>query len=149
MTIGKFCNPHVLSVPRDTTVLEAAHLMRHNHVGDVVVADTVDGGRVPVGLVTDRDIVVEVVSPGLDPRVIQVGDLLQRPIVTVRDRAGYAETIHVMAEHGVRRVPIVNDAGLLIGIITLDDLLYQLAKPLGDLSVITQRGRVGEALTRR
>ena len=113
MTMGKFCNPHVLSVPRDTTVLEAAHLMRHNHVGDVVVADTVDGGRMPVGMVTDRDIVVDVVSPGLDPRVIQVGDLLQRPIVTVRDGAGYAETIHVMAEHGVRRVPIVNDAGLL------------------------------------
>jgi len=149
MSIGQCCNPGVVSAPRDTTVLEAANLMRHNHVGDVVVVDEVDGGKRPVGIITDRDIVVEVVSMGLDPTAIQIGDLQFHPLVTARDRAGYAETVHAMAEHGVRRMPVIDDAGLLVGIVTLDDLLRQLAVPLAELSSLSTRERVLESVSRR
>jgi CBS domain-containing protein len=114
MSIGKYCNPNVVSASRDMTVLEAAHLMRHNHVGDVVVVDEVEGGRRPIGIVTDRDIVVEIVAVGLDPAAIELGDLQFRPLVTVRDSAGHAESVHAMVEHGVRRMPVINDVGLSI-----------------------------------
>lgn len=149
MCIGKYCNPHVVCAARDATVLEAAHLMRHNHVGDVVVVDEKDGGKRPIGILTDRDIVVEVVSPGLDASAIQVGDLQMRPLVTARDRASYAETVHAMVQHGVRRMPVVDDAGLLVGIITLDDMLHQLAVPLAELSNLSQRERAHETTARR
>jgi len=75
MCVRKLCNRNVVTASRDTTVLEAAHLMSHNHVGDVIVVDEVEGGRRPIGLITDRDIVVEIVSPGLDPSAIELGDL--------------------------------------------------------------------------
>lgn len=149
MCIGKYCNPGVVSASRDTTVLEATHLMRHHHVGDVVIVDEVDGGRRPIGILTDRDIVVEVVSHGLDPAVIELGDLQLGPLITARERAEYAETAHAMVEHGVRRMPVIDDAGLLVGIITLDDILHQLAQPLAALSGVSMRERSQECQTRR
>jgi len=148
MSIGKHCNPNVVCASRDTTVLEAAHLMRHNHVGDVIVVDEVEGGKRPVGIVTDRDIVVEVVSARLDPAAVQLRDLQTRPLVAVRDGADYAESVRSMVQHGVRRMPVIDDAGLLVGVITLDDLLRELARPLAELSNIPPLERAQEFLVR-
>jgi CBS domain-containing protein len=106
MCVGKFCNRNVVCAMRDTTIVEAAHLMRHNHVGDVIVVNEMDGGRQPIGIVTDRDLVVEVISAGLDPNLVKVGDLLLQPLVTVEEGAGYAETIRLMTAKGVRRMPV-------------------------------------------
>lgn len=149
MDIGSHCNRNVVCAGRDATVLEAAHLMRHNHVGDVIIVDEIEGGMRPIGIVTDRDIVVEVISPGLDAATIRLGDLPTRGLVTARDRSSYAEVVHAMAQHGVRRMPVVDDAGLLVGIVTLDDLLQQLAAPLAELSNISLRERAQEFLVRR
>ena len=149
MCIGKFCNRNVVCAARETTIVEAAHLMRRHHVGDVVVIDETDAGRRPVGIVTDRDIVVEVVSAGLDPKLVKVGDLLLMPLVTVEEGTGYAEAIRLMSSKGVRRMPVVNATGLLVGIISLDDLLHQLAVPLGELSELAIRERSHEVQTRK
>ena len=148
MGIGKFCNRNVVCARRDTTIVEAAHLMRRHHIGDLVVVDEMDGGRRPIGIVTDRDIVVEIVSTGLDPNVVKVGDLLFQPLVTVEEHTGYAETVRLMSSRGVRRMPVVNEAGLLVGIVTFDDLLHQLALPLAELSELAIRERRQEAQTR-
>ena len=145
MCIGNFCNRNVVCATCDTTIVEAAHLMRLNHVGDVIIVDDADGERRPIGIVTDRDIVVEVISAGLDPNLVKLGDLLLRPLVTVEDSTGYAETVHLMTAKGVRRMPVVNGAGLLVGIITLDDVLHQLAVPLTELSELAIRERRHEA----
>lgn len=149
MCIGNYCNPNVVCAGRDATVLEAAHLMRHNHVGDVIIVDEVDGGKRPIGIVTDRDIVVEVLSPGLDAATIRLGDLQNRPLIMARERSGYAEVVRAMVQHGVRRMPVTDDAGLLVGIVTLDDLLHQLALPLAELSNISIRERAQEFVIRR
>ena len=148
MCIGKVCNRNVVCATRDNTIVEAAHLMRRHHVGDVIVVDEMDGGRRPIGIVTDRDIVVEIVAAGLDPNLVKVGDLLLQPLVTVEERTGYAETIRLMAAKGVRRMPVLSEAGLLVGIITLDDLLHQLAVPLAELSAVTIREWKHEIQTR-
>jgi CBS domain-containing protein len=122
--------------------------MRHRHVGNVIVVDQTGGKRVPVGIVTDRDIVVEVVASGLDPKLIKLGDLVLTPLTTIEEGAGYAETVRLMSVKGIRRMPVVDAAGCLVGIITLDDMLRQLASPLAALSELAGRGRRYESLTR-
>jgi CBS domain-containing protein len=148
MPITEFCIRDVVCGSRDTSVAEAAALMRRRHVGNVIVIDQIDGKRVPVGIVTDRDVVVEVVAAGLDPKLIKLGDLIVEPLATVEEGASYAETARRLSIKGVRRMPVVDAAGGLVGIITLDDMLRQLAAPLAALSELPGRSRRYEALTR-
>lgn len=148
MAITEFCIRDVVCCSRDTSIVDAAALMRHRHIGNVIVVDQTGGKRVPVGIVTDRDIVVEVVAAGLDPKLIKLGDLVLTPLTTIEEDAGYAETVRLMSVKGVRRMPVVDAAGCLVGIITLDDMLRQLAGPLAALSELAGRGRRYESLTR-
>ena len=149
MSIGKFCRRNVVCAVPDTTIVDAAQLMRRNHIGDLIVVDSMGAERRPIGIVTDRDIVVEVVSVGLDPGMVKVGDLLTRPLVTVDEDTGYADTIRLMAARGVRRMPVVSKAGLLVGIISFDDLFHQLGVPLSELSGLAMREIRQEAETRK
>ena len=148
MPITEFCIRDVVCGSRDTSVADASALMRHRHVGNVIVIDQVGDKRVPVGIVTDRDIVVEVVAAGLDPKLIKLGDLVLGPLTTVEESASYAETARRLSIKGVRRMPVVDAAGGLVGIITLDDMLRQLAAPLAALSELHGRSRRYETLTR-
>lgn len=149
MSISEFCHHDVVCATRETTVTEAAALMREYHVGDVIIVETRDGKRIPVGIVTDRDIVVEAVAAGVDPSLLKLGDLRLAPLVTVEEGASYAQTVSRMSVAGVRRVPIVGADGVLIGIITLDDMLWQLAAPLAALAGLSGRARELEATTRK
>lgn len=148
MSISEFCVRNVVCGSRDMPVVDAAALMRHRHVGDIIVIDQVGDKRVPVGIVTDRDIVVEVVAAGLDPKLIKLGDLVLGPLTTIEESASYAETVRQLAIKGVRRMPVVDAAGGLVGIITLDDMLRQLAGPLAALSEVAGRGRHFETVSR-
>lgn len=149
MPISEFCHRDVVCATRDTTITEAASLMRQHHVGDVIIVEERDRKRVPVAIVTDRDIIVEVIAAGLDPRTFKLGDLLLTPLVTIKESAGYGETVRLMSIKGVRRMPVVDQAGALAGIITLDDMLWQLAAPLAALAGLSGRGRQFETLTRK
>ena len=149
MRIDRYCNRNVVTVTRRATVLEAANLMRHNHVGDVIIVDEFDGGRMPIGIVTDRDIVIGIVAAGLDPEVMTVSDLMLAPLVVADETADYGETVRAMCAKGVRRIPVVNAAGSLVGIVTLDDLLRQLVAPLAELAQVSARERRHEAEVRR
>ena len=72
MPVSEICVRDVIVAPKETPVQEAAHLMRQNHVGNLVVVDQRNGSHVPVGIVTDRDITVSVVATKLDPWVFTV-----------------------------------------------------------------------------
>jgi CBS domain-containing protein len=93
MPVSEICNREVVIVQRNNTILEAARLMRQHHVGDVVVVEDRSGVRVPVGIVTDRDLVVEIMAPAIDQKVITVGDIMAAELVTVKENAGLSETI--------------------------------------------------------
>lgn len=149
MPISEICNREVIVVQRDTTVNEAAKLMRQHHVGSVVVVDESKGMRVPVGIVTDRDLVVEVMAPDLVQMVITVGDIMPPKLVTVKDSMGIYESIQYMRAEGVRRLPVVDGKGALIGILALDDLLELLAEELLELSRLVRHEQKKEAVTRR
>ena len=146
--IGHFCVRNVVTLPREASILEAATLMRKHHIGAVLVIDRVDDGVIPAGLLTDRDIVVEIVAAGLEPGAVKVGELVQRPVTTVHEDAGYADTVRLMSINGVRRMPVVDAKGRLVGIITFDDILRQLAAPLLALSDLAVRERHYETETR-
>ena len=146
--IGNSYVKTVATVTANSTVAEAAELMRRHHVGALVMVDDANGSRKPLGMVTDRDIAIEVVAAGLVPQTIKVGEIVQRPITTVTEDAGWAETVRLMSVNGVRRLPVVDAAGGLVGIISFDDLLLQLAGPLVAMADLAGRERHFEATTR-
>ncbi len=130
MAVGEICNRNVITLQRDDTILEAARLMRQHHVGDVVVVEERGVTRVPVGIVTDRDLVVEIMATELDQTVITVGDIMVEELATVKESTGVFETIQYMRSKAVRRLPIVDENGALVGILALDDLLELLSEEL-------------------
>lgn len=147
--IGKFCIHNVITVTRSMTIIDASALMRRHHIGALVVVEETRDGNVPIGILTDRDIVVEVVAAGVSPTTIKVGEIVQRPVITIGEDAGYAETVRHMSVSGVRRMPVVDARGALVGIITVDDILRQLAGPLLALAELAGRERHFEAGTRK
>jgi len=149
MSIREFCIRDVVCTHRTATITQVAALMREHHVGDVIVVDDDGNRKVPVGILTDRDIVVTIVAADVDPRTLAVGDLLLRPLVTVRDDKSYADTVRLMSEHGVRRLPVVAADGSLVGVISVDDILRQLAAPLAALGELPRRERHIEMRLRR
>lgn len=148
MTIGEICTRRVVIGSRDTTIYEVAQLMREYHAGDLVVTDELGGKRTPVGIVTDRDIVVEVLAEGLNPSGLTAGDIMSASLVTVKEHDGMFEVLRLMRSEGVRRAPIVDESGALIGIVSLDDLLELIAEELGDLASLIREERRKEEVTR-
>ena len=148
MPIGDICNRDVAFAGRNTTAQSAAKLMRHYHVGSLVVIDQNDGGRRPVGIVTDRDILLEINALDLDPNVITIGDIMSPELVSVPESFGVMETTQLMRMKGVRRVPIVNSEGNLVGIVTVDDVLEVLAEELNELARTVSHEQAKEVRTR-
>lgn len=139
MTTSELCNREVIIVDAEDSALEAAQLMRKHHVGTVIVMKEQNSIRKPVGIVTDRDLVVEIMATELDPAVITVGDIMVPELVTVKEDTGIFETIQYMRRKSVRRSPVIDDNGSLVGIITMDDLLQLLSEELSELTKITAR----------
>ena len=148
MPIGEFCNREVVFATRKTGIPEAAQLMRQHHVGDLVVVDETDGKRVPVGMVTDRDMVIEIIAKSLDFNEFSVGDIMSPQLVSVQDNEGVFETIRLMRAKGIRRIPVVNQAGGLEGIVSADDILDLLAEEMAELAKVAPREQEREAQTR-
>lgn len=138
MTIGALCNREVIVADQRTSVAEAAKLMRDFHVGDLVILEDRDDRR-PIGLVTDRDIVVSVIAPGLDPEDVTVRDIMIRELETVTENTDFWDALAHMRKHGVRRLPIVNEQDGLEGILTLDDALELVGEAVTDLVGLVSR----------
>lgn len=134
MAIKEFCNTDVVICETDATVPAVASLMRTHHVGDVIVIEERDGRRMPLGILTDRDIVLEAVAVGLDVEVFTAGDMMTAPLVTVPLSEGVFETLRAMSRHRVRRIGVVDDQGGLFGIVAADDLINLLANELATLT---------------
>ena len=129
--IGQICSKPPVTASPDTTVREAAHRMLSRKVGAVVV---VNGRGKPIGIVTDRDIAVKVVAQGADAATIRVGSLIRRPPTVIGEEAGILDATKLLSRRGVRRLPVVNRTGQLIGILSLDDLLMLIGGELGHIA---------------
>lgn len=149
MAIGNVCIRDVIVASRETTAREAARLMTEHHVGNLVVVEDIGGRRVPVGIITDRDIVRNVVAEALDASLFTLGDLAARDLVTVREDQGVFECMQQMRINGIRRMPVVDRKGGLVGIISLDDLIQLLAEEMSELAKVIVREQARETVLRR
>ena len=148
MSIGKICNRETVVARAEDTIVEVSKLMRLHHVGDVVVIEPDEGANVPIGILTDRDLVMEILAQDLSPDTVTVGDIMSEEIVTAREEDGIWDTLQRMRIKGVRRVPVVDARGGLVGILALDDLLELLAGELADLAKIVRREEGRERTSR-
>lgn len=144
MPIGELCSREVVFTTKNDSIREAARLMREHHVGDVVVVDEKDGVRIPVGIVTDRDIVIEIIAKELDLEQVAVGDIMSFDLVTARESDGVYETIQLMRAKGVRRLPVVNAEGALVGILAVDDIIGLLSEEMVELAKLISREQAME-----
>lgn len=144
MKIGEICTRDVVVVGRGVSVRDAAKLMREHHVGDLVVVDAVGGRNVPAGVITDRDVTIEVVAMGVDPDMIKVSDVMGPELVTVGEGETVYDTIQRMRQRGVRRTPVLDAQGGLLGIVSLADLLEFLAEEMTQLARVFYREQTRE-----
>ncbi|MGH7800700.1 MAG: CBS domain-containing protein [Thermodesulfobacteriota bacterium] len=135
MSLGNMCRKKIVCVNAGRKVKEAAKLMEQKNIGSVIVV----GGGKPVGIVTDRDILLRVVNKGLDPEKTSVDKVMTKKIVTLREDMGLFEALEKTKKKGIRRFPIVDTKGKLQGIMTLDDILYLLGKEMANVSSIIER----------
>jgi CBS domain-containing protein len=132
MLVGKNCRRDVVTIRSAQSVVEAARQMRQHHVGDLVVVD--DGGA-PVGVLTDRDLVVCVLAREADRIAqLQVGDVLTDEVLLARESEDVSEVLRHMQRERVRRVPVVDEGGVLVGILTLDDILGVVSGDLANVA---------------
>jgi CBS domain-containing protein len=148
MRASELCTRDVVVAARDESVIAAAKRMRDAHVGDLVVVDDVGGRRVPIGIITDRDIVVELVANGAERlAVARVGDAMTDTLISAHEEDDVADVLGRMTANGVRRIPLVDDDGCLTGVLSFDDVVALLAEELADLShlVLRQQRRERQA----
>ncbi len=148
MPIGEICNREVVITYKDSSIVEVAKLMRNYHVGDVVVVDSVGDQSVPVGIITDRDIVVEIIARDVPLGSVTAGDIMSYDLITAREQDGIWDTLQRMRSHGIRRMPVVNEEGGLEGILTVDDLLELFSDELMSLAKVTIREQTREKETK-
>ncbi len=139
MPIGEYCNREVVITDRNRSIRDAAQLMRNHHVGDLVMVEPFEGERIPVGIVTDRDLVLEVLAQEATPEEVTVADIMSAEPALAREDDDLWETMFRMQSWGVRRLPVVNADGVLQGIVTVDDLLELLTEYLYDLVKVVTR----------
>jgi signal-transduction protein with cAMP-binding, CBS, and nucleotidyltransferase domain len=139
MNVGEICSRVVVVAESNTPVQQAAKLMRDQHIGALVVTEGSAEGRRPIGIVTDRDMVVEVVAADVDYRMLTVGDIMSERPATINETAGLFEAIAQMRSGGVRRLVVADAMGRLLGIVAMDDLIPVLAE---ELSALAQAIRV-------
>ncbi|CAG4884425.1 conserved protein of unknown function [Georgfuchsia toluolica] len=149
MAIGEICSRVVTFVKTNDSIVTSTELMRKQHIGSLVVIDGRDGKNIPVGMFTDRDVAVGVVAIGLDPALTTVGDVMSPELVCVREDAGVAEVMALMRQKGMRRLPVVNAAGELVGLIAADDLIRLLGEEMSDLAKMISGGEHREKQLRR
>ncbi len=148
MAIGEICNRDTVFTTRTSSIGDAARLMREHHVGDLVVVEESGGRRIPVGILTDRDLVIEILARDVDMNTVNVGDVMTGELVTARESDGIYETVQRMRAKGVRRMPVVDGNGTLVGILAVDDLLDLLADELTTLARVVSREQARERVRR-
>lgn len=135
MTVGELCTRKVVIAGGDERLLEAGRRMRDRHVGCLVIVEEAEDGRHPIGIVTDRDVLSALV--GVDPRRVaelRIADIMSWDLLTAREGDDVSGALERMRSRGVRRLVVIDDKGVLQGILAYDDLVEWVAEQLGELA---------------
>jgi CBS domain-containing protein len=149
MSAGEYCNREVVIVERSDSVRDAVELMRTHHVGSVIVIERTNGGRRPVGILTDRDIVIELLAEDVDLAAVNVGDVMSDNLQTVNEDTKLLDATKVMRAKGIRRLPVVDAQGGLVGILAADDILGLILEQMADLIGLIVKEQLQESTRRK
>lgn len=139
MTLRWYRRARLLVLGEDESALAAARAIEENRVGAVLIHSR----RKVTGIVTDRDLMVKVVGQGLDARNTPLRDIMTSPVITLSPADSQAEALRLMRERNVRRIPLVDENGAAVGIVTLDDLILDEAATLEEIAEVVQ-SQIGE-----
>jgi CBS domain-containing protein len=146
MRVGDIARREVVAIAPEATLRECAQLMRAQHVGTVVLVDPASSR--PVGVVTDRDIIVEAVATGLDVTAMTAGDIAASPVACVGEELDLLAALARMREGGVRRLPVTGADGRLVGMLALDDVIAMLGEQADEIARVIAAEAVKERATR-
>lgn len=148
MLAGEYCSRNVIVSGRGDSIVKVAELMRDHHVGDVLVVDANNGDQIPVGIITDRDIVIEVIAADVDIHELVVEDIMNYKLITALDTDDLMTVIKRMRAYGIRRIPVINQAGYLVGMLSTDDIIDVIAEQLIDVEQIFENEQSRERKNR-
>jgi CBS domain-containing protein len=148
MSVSELCSRDLVTIDASASPAEAAQLMRQHHVGALVVTAPAGEGRAVRGVVTDRDLAVQLLAHGPGGAPARVGDLASTPPVAVAEQASLAEALSVMQSHGVRRLLVTAADGHLSGLLSLDDVWPALARQVALAAEVARAGAAREAAAR-
>lgn len=149
MQIGELCSRKVVAAEETATPAQMARLMREHHAGCVVITRNDASVRKPVGIITDRDIVIELIAKDAPMESCTARDIMTLELVTAKESDDVGDVFQSMRQHGVRRIPVVDDRGALVGIVSADDLVDYIREQIGDLVSLIGREQRKEKVTRR
>jgi len=138
MTVGRVCTREIVQCRSRETLATVARLMAEHHVGSVVVVDDHGGDPFPVGMLTDRDIVRAMLQRGTTLEQLTARDAASPDPLVVRADDDLAEAIDQMLGRGVRRAPVLDAAGTLVGVVAVDDLVGYLAEQAAKLARLVE-----------
>jgi CBS domain-containing protein len=127
MQVKDMMTPEPACCTSDTPLAEVARMMVDKDCGEIPVVEN-KSSKIPVGVVTDRDIVCRTVANGLNPLDLTAADCMTKPIVTVTPEMSMEECCRIMEEKLIRRIPVVNDRGACIGMLAVADLALHTGK---------------------
>ncbi len=130
MSLERVCKKDVITVSPEASLLEAARLMRSHHVGSVIVVNE----HRPIGILTDRDIIIKAVAEEKDPKTLRVYEIMTHNPAMVNINYDPLDATQIMRDRGLRRLPVVDENSHLLGILTLDDVLDLVGKETANLA---------------
>jgi CBS domain-containing protein len=144
MDVSDLCRYRAVTIGPGADLVEAAQLMRESHVGLLVVSD----GGLPLGVITDRDIVLEAVAADVGPRSVTVRDAMNAAPVTLSANTPLEDALDSLRVAGIRRAPVVDDGGRIVGVLSIDDVLDHLALQLSAVAGALRHEQAIERLVR-
>jgi CBS domain-containing protein len=137
MKISEICRSDVVSIDQNASAAEAAKIMKRSRIGSLIAIE--EGSNKPIGIITDRDIVLKVIAEGKDPSSVKIAEFMSKNLYMENQDTDIAEVISMMKEKGIRRVPIIDDESRLCGIVSLDDLCLMVDKEQDNIADIIRK----------
>ena len=144
MQIADICQRKVEHIDLNASAHDAAVKMCEAHVGTLVVLDPASSGSKPIGILTDRDLVLKVLAKGTSAQAVAVADVMTRDVATCQGSQSPFDAVQTMRRYGVRRLPVLNDSGELMGLIAADDIYSVLAAHMRELGQAMLREQLHE-----
>lgn len=141
MRVGEICDRHAVIIGRSDSIYHAAVLMREQHANYIVVVEPNGGNNIPVGAISDREIVVDFITQRLDLDAVAVGEVMHAPVLVANENDGVMPTLKRMRHNNVRYIPVVTTNGALFGVLSIENILDMLSEQLDDIGCIVSRAK--------